>query len=242
MSASADDGRIVCQIDNVRVHVIKHHLRDHHPDWTVERYAAQYPHAPLLSEKAKELVAKAKEKEKERASDAPSRDETVASSNTRRTFKEVFGLGVEVTNNRGEPLTIEVHGGHDADAEMFIPAVDENYVFDIEATRTALMGMALRMPILFWGYHGTGKTTLLQQICARVRRPFMRVQHTIGTEESHIVGQYVVKEGETRFQPGPLMMALQHGYVYCADEYDFAMPSVLSVYQPVLEGAALVVG
>ena len=55
------------------------------------------------------------------------------------------------------------------------------------------------------------------------------------------MGQYVVKDGSTQFQLGPLPTAMLFGYEYCADEYDFAMPSVLSVYQPVLEGKPLVI-
>lgn len=74
-----------------------------------------------------------------------------------------------------------------------------------------------------------------------LKRPLLRVQHTLNTEESHIVGQWTAKGGETKFELGPLALAMKHGWVYLADEYDFALPSVLSVYQPVLEGKSLVV-
>jgi cobaltochelatase CobS len=237
MSTTADDEKIVCQIDNARVHMIVSHLREHHPDWTIERYKAEFPHAPLLSEKARNLVMKNKAKRLQE------KDTEVAGVvRSRRPFAEVFGLeGVEVRNNRGETLEIDMHGDHSDAALAMIPDVDENYVFDIELAKTVLMAFGFRMPALFWGYHGTGKTSLLEQVCARIRRPFMRVQHTIGTEESHIVGQYVVKNGATEFQPGPLTIAMIEGFVYCADEYDFGMPAVLSVYQPVLEGKSLVI-
>lgn len=87
----------------------------------------------------------------------------------------------------------------------------------------------------------THNTTLLEQVCARTQRPMLRVQHTANTEESHILGQWTAKGGETRFELGPLPLAMKHGWMYLADEYDFAMPSVLSVYQPVLEGKSLVI-
>jgi cobaltochelatase CobS len=49
----------------------------------------------------------------------------------------------------------------------------------------------------------------------------------------------LARDGSTYFEPGPLALAMKHGWVYCADEYDFAMPAVLAVYQPVLEGEPL---
>jgi cobaltochelatase CobS len=69
----------------------------------------------------------------------------------------------------------------------------------------------------------------------------LRIQHTVNTEESHIVGQWTARGGETHFEHGPLPLAMKNGWVYLADEYDFALPSVLAVYQPVLEGKALVI-
>ena len=51
----------------------------------------------------------------------------------------------------------------------------------------------------------------------------------------------VVKNGETVFELGPLPYAMKHGMVYCADEYDFAEPAVLSIYQSVLEGKPLII-
>jgi cobaltochelatase CobS len=80
------------------------------------------------------------------------------------------------------------------------------------------------------------------------------VQHTVNTEEAHILGQYIVvtevttgSDGKehvhsvTKFNPGPLPLAMKYGWVYCADEYDFGMPSVLAAYQPVMEGKALII-
>jgi cobaltochelatase CobS len=69
----------------------------------------------------------------------------------------------------------------------------------------------------------------------------LRVQHTMNTEESQILGQWTAVNGATKFELGPLALAMKRGWVYLADEYDFAMPSVLAVYQPVLEGKSLVI-
>ena len=80
---------------------------------------------------------------------------------------------------------------------------------------------------------------------SRTGRPFIRVQHTVNTEESHILGQMHVNSlnghAVTEFALGPLPLAMLNGWVYCADEYDFALPSVSAVYQPVLEGHSLII-
>jgi cobaltochelatase CobS len=134
---------------------------------------------------------------------------------------------------------VAVFDDHDENAKLLLAERDPNYVFDIELTKTILIALELNTGCYLWGYHGTGKTTVLEQVAACVRRPFMRVQHTVGTEESHIIGQYVVQDGATVFQYGPLAIAMIEGYIYCADEYDRAIAPVTSVYQPVLEGKPL---
>jgi cobaltochelatase CobS len=104
------------------------------------------------------------------------------------------------------------------------------------------MAIELAKNLYVWGHAGTGKTTLIEQIMARTGRPVIRVQHSIGTEESHVLGQWVVRGGQTEFQPGLLPLAMRNGWTYLADEYDFGNPAVLSVYQPVLEpGKSLVI-
>ena len=238
-----NDGKITCQIDGALCHSIQLHLRDHHAEWTVERYKAEFPDAPLLSKLAEKKLQQRRDQEKARTEAAPETTGRKAMVMKKQAFHEVFDLGSSkaAMNARGEPIMITVMDDLDEEAESYIPSVDENYVFNIDLTKTGLMAMELGMPFYFWGYHGTGKTTAMEQIAARTKRPFLRVQHTINTEESHIVGQYVVRNGNTEFQLGPLPTAMIHGYFYCADEYDFAMPSVLSVYQPVLEGKALII-
>jgi cobaltochelatase CobS len=141
-----------------------------------------------------------------------------------------------------------------ADDLAWIPKIDPDYIFNVDLTKIALMARELNKPALFWGVHGTGKTTAWEQVCARTNRPFHRVQHTVNTEEAHILGQYIVvteittdADGKdhvhavTKFNPGPLTLAMKYGWTYCADEYDFGMPSVLAAYQPVMEGKALII-
>lgn len=247
---AADDGKITCHIDGARVHSIQLHIRDNYAEWTIEKYQEKWPDAPLLSPKAEELRRQKKEQGQ--------RNQTLQASTTltpsiigtgevvvsRAFMHEVFGLGdapAARSKTSGAPIEIDVLSGHGDGARPYIPAIDPNYVFNIDLVKKVMIGFYLGFNCYFWGYHGTGKTTIFEQCCARTGRPFMRVQHTINTEESHILGQYVVRGGATVFELGPLPLAMLNGWTYCADEYDFAMPSVSAVYQPVLEHKSLII-
>jgi cobaltochelatase CobS len=233
-----NDGKIVCKIDGARVHSIQIHIRDNHPDWTIEKYKAEFPGEPLLSPTAMRKIA-----DRAAHKSAATAEETLKTAFSKHPFHEVFGLPETkaVMSSRGTPIMISVQEDHTPETRAYVPDVDPNYVFPIDITKTVIIALEQNMPLMLWGYHGTGKTTVALQTCARTKRPAIRVQHTVNTEEAHVLGQYVVREGETRFQLGPLPEAMLKGYTYLADEYDFAMPSVLSVYQPVLEGNNLVI-
>lgn len=249
--ASASDGKIVCQIDGVRTHIIQAHIRDNHPDWTIERYQQEFPDAPLMSKTVLDLKAKrdaeaaaklAKQSSVQQAAAAHSgSSQSMIAKN--EYFHEVFDLGTAAAamNSKGGPIPCTVLDGHDDLSLLYVPEVDNAYVFNIDLLKKVIVGFQLGMPIYLWGLHGTGKTTVLAQAAARTRRPFVRVQHTINMQESDVLGQWTVKDGSTIFQLGPLPMAMINGWVYCADEYDFAMPSVTAVYQPVLEGESLLI-
>lgn len=235
LPAVDEDGRILCHIDGEYCHVIAKHIQKFHADeWTVERYKQEFPHAPLFSEWAREQIRRRQNAKK---------SESVKVDNTakKQSIIDLFGVSKSAAMTvHNTPVMASVLDPTDNQI-MYVPDCDSSYVFSPNALKSVLMAFELNLPMLLWGYHGTGKTTLFEQVCAVTRRAFMRVQHTINTEEAHILGQYVVHEGSTIFQPGPLTVALAEGHVYCADEYDFAPPSVLSVYQPVLEGKPLVI-
>lgn len=249
----ATDGKIVCHIDNVRVHAIQSHIKQHHSDtWTIEKYQQEFPDAPLLSELAKKALAdRAGQKAKEvihNANVASAMSVTGAATPASVTtkfaaFHEVFGLGnaKAAMSASGGPIKISVLEGHDAQGMAYMPDLDSGYVFNIDLAKKAIIGLELNMPTYFWGFHGTGKTTILQQCNARTGRPVIRVQHTLNMQESEVIGQWIVKDGATQFQLGPLPMAMLYGWTYLADEYDRGMPGVLALYQPILEGQSLLI-
>lgn len=256
---------IKCEICGSSTHSIQVHLREAHPGMTIAEYTAKFPTAPVLSDAAKAAIA-AREASQRAAAPAPApvpaaeplvqhhaalhavtpmvtksaRGSSIAEG--KGSLREMFNLAdtPEVRNQRGAdiPLTKLVVSGDDVD---MVPSGDDAHVWNIEDLKNQMMAIELNMPLYVWGHKGTGKTTDLEQICARTGRPLIRVQHTINTAESDIVGQMTIQNGNTVFEYGPLALAMLNGWAYLADEYDFAMPSVLAVYQPVLEGKALVI-
>jgi len=246
------DAKITCSECGAQVHAIQLHLRDAHPSMTVEEYSAKYPDAPLLSDMAKRKIA-----ERQASKGIPAAAETTTvematepasvsalipkNGVIKKPFNEIFNLGrvKSALNSRGEPIPISTMANHGFDE--FVPTPSDNYVYDIDELKDVVLAIEMKIPCYVWGHKGAGKTELFEQIAARTNHPMIRVQHTVNTEESHIVGQWTVKGGETKFELGPLPLAMQNGWMYVADEYDFALPSVLSVYQAVLEGKSLMI-
>lgn len=249
-SVSAET-RISCRLCGAKVHSIQHHLAEDHKDVSLADYQARYPDAPVMSD-----IMKAKLAERTRAAAAakasghdPAASVAAAPAlpwgATKKPLHEVFGLGPvpAAMSAKGQPIMITVYdpGQMDEFDRSLIPAIDPNYVFNLDVLRTLIVGIEKRIPTYLWGHAGTGKTTMWEQIMARVFRPMIRVQHTANMEESHVTGQYLLRDGKTTFEEGPLMMAMSRGWFYLADEYDFGRPEVLSLYQPVLEGKPLIV-
>lgn len=234
-------GKITCQVCGAQVHAIQKHLTESHPEISLEDYKAQFPAAPLLSDAAKAKIAERRATESKSVVIEPA----LRSSMTTTTFlHEVFGLGEvpAAMSASGKPIPITVLDEIDGEfGSNMVPSVDKSYVFNIDLLKTVLMCLEMNLPCYLWGHMGTGKTTIYEQACAHTRRPMIRVNHTLNTEEAHILGQHVYRDGETRWQPGWLSIAMHYGMTYVADEYDIAVPHVLSVYQPVLEGKPLIV-
>lgn len=246
---------ITCQLCHKQVHSIQIHLKKDHGAESdmpcdLKAYQEIYPDAPLLSETARAKIESSKKKQtREEASKSTEATPKVESQDDKDTLRELFDLGDVrgAKNSRGDDIPVDVFKVESF--EEYVPSIDENYIFDVENLKTALMGVQSNIPTFAYGHAGVGKSTLFEQICARTNRQMVRVQHDAYTESSHIVGQWtVVKERDestgqlistTKFELGALPLAMKHGWVFLADEFDRAYPSVLSVYQAVLEGKPL---
>lgn len=237
--------KITCELCGEQAHSIQLHLRDSHPNFTLERYQNAYPHAETLSQWGKEQIAKRKEElVKTHMAGATASVSSIAGylAPEKTAMSKAFGLrkSKAALSSSGNEIMIDVFR-RSGDYQDLIPDVDSNYIFQIDLLKNVLMGLEENIPTLLWGHAGTGKSTMFEQVCARTNRLYMRVQHTANTEESHIIGQILANSTGTYFEPGPLTLAMKYGFVYNADEYDFAHASILAVYQPVLEGKSLVI-
>lgn len=261
------NAKIECKIDGAMVHAIGAYLKKEHPTVSVEDYMASYPGAPLFSDlmlaamkkkaeenKAKKDAALAATQPKANASVTETANKGInlhdlsVGEQVKRAFHEVFDLGADknAKSLRGDPIMINTLTKHAPEDQQMVPAQSEDYIYDVNELKNAILAIEMHIPLYIWGHKGSGKSDMLEQIAARCNRPFMRVQHSANTEESHIVGQWLLRasasgSSTTEFELGPLPMAMKHGWIYCADEYDFALPSVLAVYQAVLEGKPLII-
>jgi cobaltochelatase CobS len=121
----------------------------------------------------------------------------------------------------------------------YVPDVDEAYRFDRDTTLAILAGFAHNRRVMIQGYHGTGKSTHVEQVAARLNWPCIRVNLDSHISRIDLVGRdaIVLKDGKqvTEFREGILPWALQRPTAICFDEYDAGRPDVMFVIQRVLE-------
>jgi cobaltochelatase CobS len=120
-----------------------------------------------------------------------------------------------------------------------VPEIDEAYRFDPETTLAILAGFAHNRRVLIQGYHGTGKSTHIEQVAARLNWPCLRINLDSHISRIDLIGKdaIVLRDGVqvTEFREGLLPWALQHPVALVFDEYDAGRPDVMFVIQRVLE-------
>jgi cobaltochelatase CobS len=121
----------------------------------------------------------------------------------------------------------------------YVPEIDETYRFDRDTTLAILAGFAFNRRVMIQGYHGTGKSTHIEQVAARLNWPTIRINLDSHISRIDLVGKdaIVLKDGKqvTEFREGLLPWALQHPTALVFDEYDAGRPDVMFVIQRVLE-------
>src|SRR5882672_6287953 len=122
-----------------------------------------------------------------------------------------------------------------------VPDIDPDYRFDRPTTLAILAGFARNRRVMVTGYHGTGKSTHIEQVAARLNWPMVRVNLDSHVSRIDLVGKdaIVVKDGKqiTEFRDGILPWAVQNNIALVFDEYDAGRPDVMFVIQRVLEVA-----
>jgi cobaltochelatase CobS len=137
--------------------------------------------------------------------------------------------------------------GIDSDMEIeafskkndYVPEIDRNYIFDKDTTLAILSGFAFNKRVLIQGYHGTGKSTHIEQIAARLNWPCVRINLDSHVSRIDLIGKDAItlKDGKqiTEFKEGILPWAIQNSIALVFDEYDAGRPDVMFVIQRVLE-------
>ena len=128
-----------------------------------------------------------------------------------------------------------------SDSNEYVPEIDEDYLFNPETTLAILAGFAHNRRVMVTGFHGTGKSTHIEQVAARLNWPLIRVNLDSHISRIDLVGKdaIVIKDGKqvTEFREGILPWAYQHNVALVFDEYDAGRPDVMFVIQRVLESS-----
>ena len=144
-------------------------------------------------------------------------------------------------------LSVKQTFGIDSDLEVeafekkneFVPEIDKNYKFDKDTTIAILSGFSFNKRVLVQGYHGTGKSTHIEQIAARLNWPCIRINLDSHISRIDLIGKDAIKlkEGKqiTEFQEGILPWSIQNPVALVFDEYDAGRPDVMFVIQRILE-------
>ena len=141
--------------------------------------------------------------------------------------RQLFGLDVDM-----QVPAFSQTGEH-------VPEIDAAYRFDHDTTLAILAGFTHNRRVMIQGYHGTGKSTHIEQVAARLNWPCIRINLDSHISRIDLIGKdaIVLKDGKqiTEYREGLLPWALQHACALVFDEYDAGRPDVMFVIQRVLE-------
>lgn len=205
--------KIKCQECGKEAHFIEAHLKMHHPEMTLDEYITKHPGAATIS------IAG----EKKRASiiEANQLKPIVGS------IKKLFGISV--FGARDEIMMFEK-------PHVTTPPIDPDYKFEKETLAYCLYSVANKnQPMLLQGPTGSGKSSIITQIAARLNYPFYRINCDMDISRADFVGQWVLRGKEMAFQYGILPIAARVGGIMVVDEWDAANPGVSMALQAVLE-------
>ena len=157
----------------------------------------------------------------------PSPTSAIDLPDTKVSAREVFGIDSDI-----QVSAFSVRTEH-------VPELDSAYRFDHDTTLAILAGFNHNRRVMIQGYHGTGKSTHIEQVAARLNWPCLRVNLDSHISRIDLIGKdaIVLKDGKqiTEFREGILPWALQHPCALVFDEYDAGRPDVMFVIQRVLE-------
>lgn len=160
---------------------------------------------------------------------------------------KVIGHGEMIMDGPDTTVSAREAFGIDSDMQVpafstrneYVPEEDPTYQFDHDTTLALLAGFAFNRRVMIQGYHGTGKSTHIEQVASRLNWPCIRVNLDSHISRIDLVGKdaIVLKEGKqvTEFREGLMPWALQRPVALVFDEYDAGRPDVMFVIQRILE-------
>ena len=155
------------------------------------------------------------------------------------TFPKSLSLEIDSQKVFGFKTNMKIFGFKEK--TKFVPEIDASYLFDEVTTKAILAGFSYNRRVMIQGYHGTGKSTHIEQVAARLNWPCVRVNLDSHISRLDLVGKdaIVLKDGKqiTEFREGVLPWALQNPVAIVFDEYDAGRADVMFVIQRVLEVA-----
>ena len=123
--------------------------------------------------------------------------------------------------------------------ESYLPESFDGYVsWGNFNTVKSVVKSKMFYPIFITGMSGNGKTLMVKEVCAKLKREFVRTNITIETDEDDLIGGFRLQNGETVWHDGPVVMAMKRGAVLLLDEIDLASNKVMCL-QPILEGSSV---
>lgn len=233
MSGKIDPGlaalvtaKVKCAVCGHQDHSLYKHITDAH-GMTPADYHAAHPGAELLSPFGARIY-------KDIAKRSPA---AIEAQPIDVDSLVAFGVGFGASNS---PKHIRGYRGFNAETH-YVPAADTNYVFPVELTKNFLLGVATGAKMYIMGPTGSGKTSMAEQVAARLGRPFCRVQMHAEMEPVELTGTWYVNEhGTMEYMYSDFVTMLQLPSVICLDEYDSGNPTVTALANAVLEGKPLV--
>jgi len=146
-------------------------------------------------------------------------------------------IKISVNQTFGIETEMQIDGF--AKKNQYVPDLDKNYKFDRDTTLAILSGFSFNKRVLIQGYHGTGKSTHIEQVAARLNWPCVRVNLDSHISRIDLIGKdaIVIKDGKqiTEFKEGVLPWSIQNPVALVFDEYDAGRPDVMFVINRVLE-------
>ena len=160
-------------------------------------------------------------------------------NNERKLAHHITAPDVEVSVREKFGIDLDMKVPAFSEPSEYVPVIDDTYLFDKETTMAILAGFSHNRRVMIQGYHGTGKSTHIEQVAARLNWPCIRVNLDSHISRIDLIGKdaIVLRDSKqvTEFREGILPWSLQNSVALVFDEYDAGRADVMFVIQRVLE-------